>query len=147
LVREVLALLNSQIANNDIVVRTSLAEPPPFVPGDPVQLQQVTLNLITNAIEAMANVADRDRILRISTQAQGSEVLLDISDSGHGIELQNLKRIFEAFYTTKTHGMEWDFRSAARSCWHTAAGCQRLAAARTARSSMSCWQRTSRPKS
>jgi len=105
LVREVLALLNSQIANNDIVVRTSLAEPPPFVPGDPVQLQQVTLNLITNAIEAMANVADRDRILRISTQAQGSEVLLDISDSGHGIELQNLKRIFEAFYTTKTHGM------------------------------------------
>jgi C4-dicarboxylate-specific signal transduction histidine kinase len=105
LVREVLTLLNSQIASNDIVVRTSLSEPAPIVPGDPVQLQQVTLNLITNAIEAMANVADRDRVLRISTQAQGSEALIDISDSGHGIEPQHLKRIFEAFYTTKTHGM------------------------------------------
>src|SRR5262249_37928954 len=102
LVREVLTLLNSQIASNDIVVRTSLGEPTPVVPGDPVQLQQLMLNLITNAIEAMANVTDRDRVLRISTQAQGSEVLLDISDSGHGIESQNLKRIFEAFYTTKT---------------------------------------------
>jgi len=105
LVREVLALLNSQIASNDIMVRTSLAEPAPVVPGDPVQLQQVTLNLITNAIEAMANITDRDRVLRISTQAQGSEALLDISDSGHGIEPQHLKRIFEAFYTTKSHGM------------------------------------------
>jgi signal transduction histidine kinase len=105
LVREVLALLNSQIASNDIIVRTSLGEPAPVVPGDPVQLQQVTLNLITNAIEAMANVADRDRALGITTQAQGSEVLIDISDSGHGIEPQHLKRIFEAFYTTKTHGM------------------------------------------
>src|SRR5262245_3903440 len=59
LVREVLALLNSQIASNDIVVRTSLGEPEPVVPGDPVQLQQVMLNLITNAIEAMAHVADQ----------------------------------------------------------------------------------------
>ena len=105
LVREVLALLNSQIANNDIVVRSSLAEPAPVVPGDPVQLQQLTLNLITNAIEAMAGVTDRDRVLRISTQAQGSEALLDISDSGYGIEPQHMERIFEAFYTTKTHGM------------------------------------------
>jgi C4-dicarboxylate-specific signal transduction histidine kinase len=105
LVSEVLTLLNSQIASNDIVVRTSLAEPAPVVPGDPVQLQQVTLNLITNAIEAMAHVADRDRVLRISTQAQGSEVLVDISDSGHGIDPQHVERIFEAFYTTKTHGM------------------------------------------
>lgn len=105
LVREVLALLNSQIANNDIVVRTSLAEPAPVVPGDPVQLQQVTLNLITNAIEAMANIANRDRVLRISTQVQGSEVLLDIGDAGHGIEPQHMERMFEAFYTTKIHGM------------------------------------------
>jgi signal transduction histidine kinase len=105
LVREVLALLNSQIASNDIVVRTSLGEPPPVALGDPVQLQQVMLNLITNAIEAMTNVTDRDRVLRISTQAQGSEALIDISDSGHGIEPQHLKRIFEAFYTTKPHGM------------------------------------------
>jgi len=105
LVQEVLALLNSQIANNDIIVRASLAELAPVAPGDPVQLQQVTLNLITNAIEAMTNVADRDRVLRISTLAQGSEVLLDISDSGHGIDPQHMERIFEAFYSTKTHGM------------------------------------------
>ena len=105
LVQEVLALLNGPIANNDIIVRASLAELAPVAPGDPVQLQQVTLNLITNAIEAMTNVADRDRVLRISTLAQGSEVLLDISDSGHGIDPQHMERIFEAFYSTKTHGM------------------------------------------
>jgi signal transduction histidine kinase len=105
LVREVLALLDRPIQSNDIVVRTSLAEPAPVVPGDPVQLQQVTLNLIMNAIEAMANVTDRDRDLRISTQVQGSQVLLDISDTGHGIDPLQMERIFEAFYTTKAHGM------------------------------------------
>lgn len=105
LVREVLALLQSQIQENDIVVKTSLSDEAPVVPGDKVQLQQVLLNLITNAIEAMANVSDRERSLKISTQAQGGEVLVDIADAGHGIEPEHLKRIFEAFYTTKTHGM------------------------------------------
>jgi signal transduction histidine kinase len=105
LVREVLTLLQSQIQENDIVVKTSLSDEAPVVPGDKVQLQQVLLNLITNAIEAMANVSGRERSLRISTQAQGGEVLLDIADAGHGIEPEHLKRIFEAFYTTKTHGM------------------------------------------
>jgi signal transduction histidine kinase len=105
LVREVLALLQSQIQENDIVVKTSLSDEAPVVPGDKVQLQQVMLNLITNAIEAMANVSGRERSLRISAQAQGGEVLVDIADAGHGIEPDHLKRIFEAFYTTKTHGM------------------------------------------
>jgi len=105
LVREVLALLQSQIQANDIIVKTNLSEPAPVVPGDKVQLQQVMLNLITNAIEAMSDVSGRERSLRISTQAQGGEVLLDIADTGHGIEPDHLKRIFEAFYTTKTHGM------------------------------------------
>jgi len=105
LVREVLTLLQSQIQENDIVIKTSLSDEAPVVPGDKVQLQQVMLNLITNAIEAMANVSGRERSLRISTQAQGGEVLLDIADAGHGIEPEHMKRIFEAFYTTKTHGM------------------------------------------
>ena len=87
-------------------VQTLLAEGLAPVQGDRVQLQQVVLNLILNAVEAMGAVEAGPRELLISTeQNQAKGVLVAVRDSGPGIDPENLERVFEAFYTTKTSGM------------------------------------------
>jgi len=78
----------------------------PSVVGDRVQLQQVIVNLIVNAIEAMATVEDRERALLIRTQpGEGSQVCVTVRDSGIGFHLQSAERIFDSFHTTKAGGL------------------------------------------
>jgi PAS domain S-box-containing protein len=103
---EVIALGRSAITRNGVSVQTLRAEGLAPVEGDRVQLQQVVLNLILNAVEAMGSVEAGARELLISTeQNQAKGVLVAVRDSGPGIDPENLERIFEPFYTTKTSGM------------------------------------------
>jgi PAS domain S-box-containing protein len=106
LVREVLALVQGEHWNWPIEVHTELDENLPSVTVDRVQLQQVMLNLMTNAVAAMDSVTDRNRILRVKSELNGSEgVLITVEDSGIGIAPENIDRIFSNFFTTKSHGM------------------------------------------
>jgi PAS domain S-box-containing protein len=103
---EVLLLAQSAITENEISVRTRFAEGPLAAYGDRVQLQQVILNLVLNAVEAMASIEAPARLLLISTeQNRTNEVLVAIRDSGPGIAPDHLERVFEAFYTTKSNGV------------------------------------------
>jgi PAS domain S-box-containing protein len=103
---EVIALAETAISTNGVSVRTRLAEPLLPVQGDRVQLQQVVLNLILNAVEAMSAVEAGPRELLISTeQTQTGGVLVSVRDSGPGIDPDHLDRVFEAFYTTKPRGV------------------------------------------
>jgi len=103
---EVIVLGRSAITKNGILVQTRLAEGLFPVEGDRVQLQQVILNLVLNAVEAMSSVEAGPQDLLIGTeQTQGNGVLVTVRDSGPGIDPENLGRVFEAFYTTKTSGL------------------------------------------
>jgi PAS domain S-box-containing protein len=105
-VSEVLLLARSAITESEITVRTRFAEGALAAYGDRVQVQQVVLNLVLNAVEAMMSVKAQTRLLRISTeQNRANEVLVGIRDSGPGIEPDRLDRVFEAFYTTKSNGV------------------------------------------
>jgi C4-dicarboxylate-specific signal transduction histidine kinase len=102
---EVIALTRAEAANNSVSVRTQLAEGLPRVQGDRVQLQQVLLNLIINAIEAMRDVGEEERELLISTGNEPDGVSVEVRDSGPGFAPAALERVFEAFYTTKSGGL------------------------------------------
>src|SRR5712672_1210964 len=102
---EVIALTRTEAANNSVSVRTQLAEGLPRVQGDRVQLQQVLLNLIINAIEAMRDVGEDERELLISTRNERDGVSVEVRDSGPGFAPAALERVFEAFYTTKPNGL------------------------------------------
>jgi PAS domain S-box-containing protein len=106
LMREVLALASSDIENQRVSVRTELAGDLPQISANAVQLRQVFMNLITNAVDAMSAVANRQRLLRIeSAVADPAYVRITVEDSGMGIDPNNIGRIFEPFFTTKSHGM------------------------------------------
>ena len=105
LVREILGLTQGEIQNTRVAVRTELADELPGVLGNRVQLQLVFRNLITNAVEAMSAVTDRARVLRITSQRTPSGVRISVADSGTGIEPDKVDRIFDTFFTTKSHGM------------------------------------------
>jgi C4-dicarboxylate-specific signal transduction histidine kinase len=102
---EVIALTRAEAANNSVSVRTQLAEGLPRVQGDRVQLQQVLLNLIINAIEAMRDVGEEERELLISTRNEPDGVSVEVRDSGPGFVPETLDHVFEAFYTTKPGGL------------------------------------------
>jgi PAS domain S-box-containing protein len=105
-VREVVALTDHELRKHDIVLRTELDGTLPPVVGDRVQLQQVLLNLIVNAVEAMSTVHDRSRELAIVSRQDGSNaVLVEVRDSGIGLDAQRAEQVFEAFYTTKREGI------------------------------------------
>ncbi len=102
---EVIALTRTEAANNSVSVRTQSAEGLPPVQGDRVQLQQVLLNLIINAIEAMRDVGEEERELLISTRNEPDGVSVEVRDSGPGFAPAALERVFEPFYTTKPGGL------------------------------------------
>jgi C4-dicarboxylate-specific signal transduction histidine kinase len=105
-IREVLALLRSELERGAVILHVDLFEAGRSVLGDRVQLQQVLLNLIRNGIEAMGAVADRPRMLRISTAPnEASEVLISVEDSGIGLDSATADRIFDPLVTTKPNGM------------------------------------------
>jgi C4-dicarboxylate-specific signal transduction histidine kinase len=103
-VNEVLVLARSAILKNGASVQTRLADGLFSVQGDRVQLQQVLLNLILNAAEAMGSVEEGVRELLISTEQDHADALVAVRDSGPGIDPAHLDRVFDAFYTTKSSG-------------------------------------------
>jgi PAS domain S-box-containing protein len=106
LIREILTLVRSDAENQRVSVRTELFGELPQVPASPVQLRQVVVNLIMNAIDAMSTVVNRPRVLQVKTEVHESGYLLiTVEDTGMGIDPENLSRIFDPFFTTKPHGM------------------------------------------
>jgi PAS domain S-box-containing protein len=104
--REVIALSLSDLQRNNVVLRSELADGLPLVTGDRTQLQQVILNLVRNASDAMGSVDDRPRELLIRTEQEGADrVRLSVKDAGLGFTGEAADKLFQAFYTTKTDGM------------------------------------------
>jgi C4-dicarboxylate-specific signal transduction histidine kinase len=105
-IREVVALSDGELRRSGVSLETEMSGKLPLVVGDRVLLQQVMLNFIINAIEAMRGVKDRRRVLRIRTEEQpSSSVVVLVQDSGVGLDPKFTSRIFEAFYTTKVEGI------------------------------------------
>ena len=103
---EVVALAHGEVVKNSVSLQTQLAAGLPLIQGDRVQLQQVILNLIVNAVEAMSGVSEGSRELLISTGKDGSSGLrVAVQDSGPGLNPESFGRLFDAFYTTKPGGM------------------------------------------
>jgi PAS domain S-box-containing protein len=103
---EIIGLTRVAMSEHSVLAKMQLSEGLPHILGDRVQLQQVILNLIINAIEAMSKVTEGSRELVITTSAVESDsVLVAVSDSGPGLPQANLDRLFEAFYTTKASGL------------------------------------------
>jgi C4-dicarboxylate-specific signal transduction histidine kinase len=104
--REVVALFSSDLQRKQVVVNSEFAEELPGVTGDRVQLQQVILNLLMNAADAMRSIEGRPRQVMIRTEREDTNrVRLTVRDAGIGLEPQVAERLFEAFFTTKTEGM------------------------------------------
>jgi PAS domain S-box-containing protein len=103
-INEVIVLARSVTLRNGVSVQTRLAEGPLSVPGDRVQLQQVLLNLVLNAAEAMGSMEEGARELLISSEEDQAGVVVAVRDSGPGIDPAHLDRVFDAFYTTKPSG-------------------------------------------
>jgi PAS domain S-box-containing protein len=105
-IQEVFALARSEIQRNGVAFETQLSEQVPLILADRIQLQQVILNLMMNAIEAMSGLSNGPRELLVRSGADGSEhAVISVQDSGPGIASENLDHLFKAFYTTKPQGM------------------------------------------
>jgi signal transduction histidine kinase len=104
--REVMALSLSDLQRNRVVLQSELAEDLPAISGDRIQLQQVILNLLRNASDAMVDVHDRPRQLLLRTEREdGDRVRVSVRDAGVGVDPHNVDKLLDAFYTTKTDGM------------------------------------------
>jgi len=106
LIREILAPVDGELQNQCVLVQTELLDELPQVLVDRAQLQQVILNLIMNAVEAMASIKTRARVLRVTSELQRpNNMLITVQDTGTGIDSKDMDRIFEALFTTKSSGM------------------------------------------
>jgi C4-dicarboxylate-specific signal transduction histidine kinase len=106
LVEEVMPLVHSEAARHRAQLRLNLAADLPAIHGDPIQLQQVIINLVINAIQAMSAVEGRPRVAVVATRPDGTDnVLLEVQDTGPGLDPEHAPQIFEAFFTTKPGGM------------------------------------------
>jgi signal transduction histidine kinase len=106
LIREVMTFMRAELKHHGITVRTELAENLPRIAGVRIQLQQVLLNLIANAADAMASVEQRPRVLTVRSQKSGDcDIVVTIEDTGSGIDRADLERVFEPFFSTKPEGM------------------------------------------
>jgi signal transduction histidine kinase len=104
-IREVVGLTRGEMVKNNISGQTQLAEDLPRIQGDKVQLQQVILNVIINAVDAMSGTIEGSRELFISTAKDVGGVVVTVRDSGPGLSPESVDRLFDAFYTTKADGM------------------------------------------
>jgi C4-dicarboxylate-specific signal transduction histidine kinase len=105
-IREVIELTRGETVKNGVSVQTQLAEGLPLIEADPIEVQQVILNLIINAVEAMSGTSERARELLITTgRREPNGVLVAVKDSGPGLAPEHLERVFESFYTTKPGGL------------------------------------------
>ena len=113
-IAEILVLADHELVKQGISIKTEFEPNLPNVSGDRVQLQQVLLNLVMNSTEAMSDVEGSNRIMTIRQQrdllAGKPGVLLTIQDSGRGLDPEDVDRLFEAFYSTKPHGMGMGLR-------------------------------------
>jgi len=105
LVDEVLSLTKGDLASHQITLRNTLVDELPPVMAERVSLQQVILNLIMNAIEAMQSVGDRERSITLESNVEQASVIITIGDTGNGIAPDHVNRIFDPFFTTKSNGM------------------------------------------
>jgi PAS domain S-box-containing protein len=106
LIDEVLNLVNGELVSHRILLQKQMNVRLPKVMADRVQMQQVLLNLIMNAIEAMTSITNRERVLTVkSEEFESDHVLITLQDSGTGIDPTHMDRIFDAFFTTKDRGM------------------------------------------
>ena len=105
-IKEVVIFTQNEVGRKNVALRMELAADLPAVMGDRVQLQQVVMNLILNAVEAMDSVEDRDRELVVRTErGKGDQVRVAVRDLGVGFDPLNAERIFHAFHTTKPGGL------------------------------------------
>src|SRR3982075_3185045 len=105
-IRDVIALVQRELISHDVSLQMQLGSTLPIILGDPVQLQQVIINLVMNGIEAMRSVTDRPRELLLGSRQDDRQlVLVSVTDCGVGISAENADRLFNAFFTTKSSGM------------------------------------------
>jgi signal transduction histidine kinase len=103
---ETIQVIREELTRNDIIVSTNLASALPSIIGHKGQLQEVLLNLIQNAIDAMKTITDRSRVIRVGTELKdGKAIVISMQDSGPGIEPKKMTSVFDAFVTTKATGM------------------------------------------
>jgi C4-dicarboxylate-specific signal transduction histidine kinase len=125
IIREAIALMQREIMSYRVSLRLEVAPALLTILADRVQLQQLIINLVMNGVEAMQSVTDRPRELTIgSHQNQTRQVVVTVTDSGVGVSAEDTDRLFNAFFTTKSGGMVWDYRSAVRSLRLTGDGCR-----------------------
>lgn len=105
IVLDMLHLMHSELLNRHVVVRTDLAPTLPVVEVDRIQMQQILLNLLTNACDAMSDLPRSDRVVSVATSLCGDAVEISVTDQGPGVPPEDLGSIFEPFKTTKAHGM------------------------------------------
>ena len=105
-IHEVIALAQSGVQRNGVVLQTQLSNDVPLILADRIQLQQVILNLVMNAIEAMSGTVHGPRELRVTSEkVEPRDVLIAVCDSGPGLDPNSFNHLFEAFYTTKPQGL------------------------------------------
>jgi signal transduction histidine kinase len=102
---EVIELTRSELLRHRIALETEFAQGLPLVRGDRIQLQQVTVNLVVNAVEAMSDAGESREVLISTAADEGSGVLVSVRDSGPGLSSESLQHLFKPFYTTKPGGM------------------------------------------
>ena len=106
LIREVMTFIRGDLKHHGITLRVELADDLPRISAVRIQLQQVLLNLIANAVESMVSIEDHARVLTVRSQkAEGRGILVTVEDTGTGIDQTDLERVFEAFFSTKPEGM------------------------------------------
>jgi signal transduction histidine kinase len=105
IVDTVLALSRGAIERQHVAARAELANPPPLVRADPVQLQQVIVNLVTNALEAMAGTPEGERVMTVRSRVAGDTAAVTVEDNGAGLDPDRVACIFDSFYTTKPGGI------------------------------------------
>jgi PAS domain S-box-containing protein len=103
--REVIALLSGELERNNVILKVEFSDRLPAVSGDRIQLQQVILNLLRNASDAMSGIEDRPRQMVLRTELEDEHVRVSVQDSGAGIAPEVAGQMFKAFYTTKPDGM------------------------------------------